>query len=53
MFLTKIDPAVLKSLKDLSIDAEKPFPDLAQELVRDNLNKYEKTEKNRNFIYGK
>jgi len=45
MFLTRIDPAVLKALKHFSIDAEKPCPDLAQDVVRDILNKYEKTDK--------
>jgi hypothetical protein len=45
MFLTRIAPAVLKMLKHFSIDAEKPFPDLAQEPVRDILNKYEKMDK--------
>ena len=45
MFSTRIDPAVLKALKHLSIYAEKPCPDLTQEAVRDILNKYEKTDK--------
>ncbi|MDH4206762.1 MAG: ribbon-helix-helix domain-containing protein [Desulfobacteraceae bacterium] len=45
MFATRIDPSILKDLKHLSIDAEKPISDLTQEAVRDILNKYEKKDK--------
>lgn len=41
MFATRIDPAVLKELKHLSIDAEKPISDLTEEAIRDLLKKYE------------
>ena len=42
MFATRIDPAVLKELKHLSVDAEKPISDLTEEAIRDLLKKYEK-----------
>jgi len=42
MFATRIDPAILKELKHLGIDAEKPISDLTEEAIRDLLKKYEK-----------
>jgi len=45
MFATRIDPAILKALKHLSIDAEKPIPELIPEAVRDLLKKYKKNDK--------
>jgi hypothetical protein len=50
MFATRIDPAILKALKHLSIDAEKPIPDLTQEAVRDLLKKYERKDKKQEFF---
>jgi len=45
MFATRIDPAILYSLKHLSIDVKRPIPDLTQEAFRDLLKKYKKTDK--------
>ena len=45
MFAERIDLAILKELKHLSIDAGKPISDLTQETVRDLLKKYEKQDK--------
>jgi len=45
MFATRIDPAVLKELKHLSVDAEKPISDLTEEAIRDLLKKYDKKNK--------
>ena len=45
MFATRIDPAILKKLKHLSIDAEKPISDLTEEAIKDLLKKYEKKDK--------
>ena len=45
MFATRIDPAILKELKHLSIDAEKPISDLTEEAIQDLLKKYEKSVK--------
>ena len=42
MFATRINPAILKELKHLSIDVEKPISDLTEEAIRDLLKKYEK-----------
>ena len=42
MFATRINPAVLKELKHLSIDADKPISDLTEEAIKDLLKKYEK-----------
>ena len=42
MFSTRINPAILKELKHLSIDTEKPISDLTEEAIRDLLKKYEK-----------
>lgn len=42
MFATRIDPAILKELKHLGIDAEKPISDLTEEAIRDLLKKYER-----------
>jgi hypothetical protein len=42
MFSTRINPAILKELKHLSIDAETPIFDLAEEGIRDLLKQYEK-----------
>ena len=45
MFSTRMDPAVLKELKHLSIDAEKPISELTEEAIRDLLKKYDKKNK--------
>ena len=45
MFATRIDPAILKELKHLSIDAETPISDLTEEAIKDLLKKYEKQPK--------
>ena len=45
MFSTRIDPTMLKELKHLSIDAEKPISDLTEEAIQDLLKKYEKKAK--------
>jgi hypothetical protein len=45
MFATRIDPAILKALKHLCIDVEKPIPDLTQEAFRDLLKKYKTNDK--------
>ena len=45
MFSTRIIPVILKELKHLSIDAEKPISDLTEEAIRDLLKKYEKKSK--------
>jgi mRNA-degrading endonuclease RelE of RelBE toxin-antitoxin system len=42
MFATRIDPTILKELKHLSIDAEKPISDLTEEAILNLLKKYEK-----------
>ena len=42
MFATRITLSVLKGLKHLSIDAEKPISDLTEEPIRELLKKYEK-----------
>ena len=42
MFATRINPAILKELKHLSIDAEKPISDLTEEAIRELLKKYER-----------
>jgi hypothetical protein len=42
MFATRIYPAILKELKHLSIDAEKPISELTEEAIQDLLKKYEK-----------
>ena len=42
MFSTRINPAILKELKHLGIDAETPISDLAEEAIRSLLKKYEK-----------
>jgi len=41
-FATRIALSVLKGLKHLSIDAEKPISDLTEEAIRELLKKYEK-----------
>jgi hypothetical protein len=46
MFTTRIDPAILKELKHLNLDAEKPISDLTQEVIRDLLKRGEKKDKN-------
>jgi hypothetical protein len=45
MFSTRINPVILKELKHLSIDVEKPISDLTEEAIRDLLKKYEKKPK--------
>ena len=45
MFSTRINPYVLKELKHLSIDAEKPISELTEGAIKDLLKKYEKKEK--------
>jgi len=45
MFATRIDPAILKALKHISIDVEKPIPDLTQKAIRDLLKKYKTNDK--------
>jgi hypothetical protein len=45
MFATRIDPSILKELKQLSIDAKKPITDFTQEAILDLLKKYEKKDK--------
>ena len=45
MFATRIRPDVLKKLKHLSVDAEKPISDLTEEAIQDLLEKYEKKSK--------
>jgi len=45
MFATRINPAILKELKHLSIDVEKPISDLTEEAIRALLKKYEKKPK--------
>ena len=45
MFSTRINPVILKKLKHLSIDAEKPISELTEEAIRDLLKKYEKKPK--------
>jgi Ribbon-helix-helix domain len=45
MFATRISPAILKELKHLSIDAEKPIFDLTEEAIKDLLKKYKKNGK--------
>ena len=42
MFSTRINPAILKELKHLSIDAETHISDLTEEAIQDLLKKYEK-----------
>ena len=42
MFSTRINPAILKELKHLSIDAETPISEPSQEAIRDLLKKHEK-----------
>ncbi len=42
MFATRINPAILKELKHLSIDAETSISDLTEEAIKDLLKKYEK-----------
>ena len=42
MFATRIDFAILKELKHLGIDVEKPISDLTEEAIRDLLKKYER-----------
>ena len=42
MIATRVNPAIFKELKHLSIDAEKPISDLTEEAIRDLLKKYEK-----------
>jgi len=42
MFATRINPKVLKQLKHLSVDAEKPISDLVEEAVKDLFKKYKK-----------
>jgi hypothetical protein len=45
MFSTRINPDILKELKHLSIDAEKPISDLTEEAIRDLIRKYDKKTK--------
>ena len=42
MFSTRINPAILKELKHLSIDTQTPISEPTQEAIRDLLKKYEK-----------
>ena len=42
MFATRIDNGILKDLKHLSVDTEKPIGTLMEEAVRDLLKKYAK-----------
>ena len=41
MFATRIDKDILKRLKHLSVDAEKPIADLVEDALKDLLRKYE------------
>lgn len=45
MFATRINTAILKNLKHLSIDAEKPISDLTEEGIRDLLKNYQEKPK--------
>jgi predicted transcriptional regulator len=40
MFATRIDPEVLKELKHLSVDTERPISDLMEEAIVDLLEKH-------------
>ena len=42
MFATRIDNELLKDLKHLSVDTEKPIGKLLEEAIKDLLKKYEK-----------
>ena len=45
MFATRIDKEILKQLKHLSIDVERPVADLAEEAIINLLKKYQKISK--------
>ena len=45
MFATRIDKDILKRIKHLSVDAEKPISDLVEDALKDLLRKYEKQSK--------
>ena len=45
MFATRINPAMLKELKHLSIDAETSISELTEEAIKDLIKKYEKKPK--------
>jgi hypothetical protein len=45
MFATRMDKDALKSLKLLSVHAERPINSLLEEAIQDLLKKYEKQEK--------
>ena len=45
MFATRIDNDLLKELKHLSVDMEKPVATLLEEAIREILKKYEKKSK--------
>jgi hypothetical protein len=45
MFSTRIDPALLKELKHLSVDSEKSLSDLTEEAIKALLDKYKKPKK--------
>jgi hypothetical protein len=45
MFSTRIDPALLKELKHLSVDSEKSLSDLTEEAIKALLEKYKKPKK--------
>ncbi len=42
MFSTRMNPIILKNLKHLSVDTEKPISELTEEAIQDLLKKYEK-----------
>ena len=45
MFSTRIDTGLIKRLKHLAVDAEKPISKLTEEAIKDLLEKYEKESK--------
>ena len=45
IFTTRIDPDILKRLKNLAVDVEIPISDLTEEALQDLLKKYEKKDK--------
>lgn len=45
MFATRVDNDILKELKHLSVDVEKPITALLEEAINDLLKKYKKAKK--------
>lgn len=45
MLATRIDPDLLKDLKHLGVDTEKPMAQLIEEAIQDLLKKYDKAKK--------